>query len=202
MHAHCTLSCNIPLKFKNHTLKCKPVNYCKRLGGGGKPNILGEKLPPHWIEPAYNYVFMCSFNVTKLEPEDSSITSSTKSGLLLTLNNGSISISADWKASSLAMAVEHWWWCGHHSYKTNMQSLVKTALIFDTNPLRILWCTFSCTRTDLVCRLCQTPSLPTSCAGDVIHVYTQRLVRGRFTRLPCTIKMNDHASVTDNLAIL
>ena len=43
----------------------------------------------------------CSFNVTILEFGDSSITSSTKSGLLLTLNNGSISISADWKASLL-----------------------------------------------------------------------------------------------------
>ena len=42
---------------------------------------------------------MCSFNVTKLELGDSSITSSTKSGLLLTLNDSSLSISADWKYS-------------------------------------------------------------------------------------------------------
>lgn len=40
---------------------------------------------------------MYSINVTKLELGNSSITSSTKSGLLLALNDSSLSISADWK---------------------------------------------------------------------------------------------------------
>ena len=45
------------------------------------------------------------------------------------------------------------------------------------------WCRFSCTRTNLVCVLCQTPSshrVPR--AGDVIHPVL-RLVRVRFARL-------------------